>query len=116
MLGSEIGTAVVSETTHPVLPEQDGGTTGDDHRTALRFVLGRPGWRVQARAFAQGATHLSITTPCAKTGGQRSWRVVRTRQGLLVHDEASERHPAAVATMRDALVAIWETVIGAAPD
>jgi hypothetical protein len=106
----------VSESTHPVLPEQSGGTTGDDHRTALRFVLGRPGWQAATTATAQGGAYLSITTPCPKTGGQRSWRVVRTRQGLLVRDEASERRPVTVATMRDALVGIWETVTDAAPD
>ena len=106
----------MSETAHLVLSEQGAGTTEADQRTALRFVLGRPGWRVKARATAQGGAYLSITTPCPKTGGQRSWRVVRTRQGLLVRDEASERRPVTVATMRDALVGIWETVTDAAPD
>ena len=106
----------MSETTHPVLLEQNGGTTGDDHRTALRFVLGRPGWRVEARAMAQGGTCLGVTTPCPKTGGQRSWRVVRAQGGFLVHDEVSRRRPATAATMRDALVGIWEAVTGVAPD
>lgn len=110
------GTATVTQAMHPGRSEQDGSTTDDDRRTALRFALGRPGWRVEAGATTQGGAYLSITTPCSKTGGQRSWRVARTRQGFLVHEEASARSPAAVATMRDALVAIWEAVTSAAPD
>ena len=107
----------MSETTHPVLPERDGGTTNDDHRTALRFVLGRPGWRAEARATEQGAAYLSVTTPpCPETGGRRSWRVARTGQWLLVHDEASGRRFGAAPTMREALVEIWEAVTRDAPD
>ncbi|MBD0274209.1 MAG: hypothetical protein ICV73_20045 [Acetobacteraceae bacterium] len=95
---------------------QRGGTTDADLRTALRFVLGRPGWRVEARTTTQGGTHLSLTTPCPRTGGQRSWRLVRTRGGLSVHDEASGQRLRAVPTMRDALVEVWEAVTDAGPE
>ncbi len=102
---------------HPVRPGPSGGTTEDDRRTAWRFVLGRPGWRVEARAMAQGGAYLKLTTPCPETGGQRSWRLVRTQEGLLVHDEASGRRLCTVPTMRDALVEVWEaTTAGHAPD
>ena len=108
-------TVEVAEKENPVL--QRGGTTDADHRTALRFVLGRPGWRVEARTTTQGETHLSLTTPCPGTGGQRSWRVVRTHGGLSVHDEASGgQRLRAVPTLRDALVEVWEAVTVAAPD
>lgn len=106
----------MTQAMHPGRSEQDGGTTDDDRRTALRFALSRPGWQVEARAIAQGGAYLGITTPCSKTGGQRSWRVARTGQGLLVQEGASAHSPAAVATIRDALVAIWEAVTSAAPD
>ncbi len=105
----------MSETAHPVRTGE-GGTTDDDRRTALRFCLGRPGWRVEARATAQGGAYLNVTTPSPGTGGQRCWRVVRTRQGLSVLDEASGQQFRTVPTMRDALVEIWEAVTGAAPD
>ena len=106
----------MSENAHPVLSEQGAGTTEADQRTALRFVLGRPGWRVVARTAAGGATYLSVTTPCSRTGGQRFWRVARTRQGLLVDDEASGRRLGPAPTTRDALVEIWDAVTAAAPD
>jgi hypothetical protein len=106
----------VSETTHPVRPEQDSGITDDDRRTASRFVLGRPGWRLETRATAQSGTYLHVTTPCSRTGGQRSWRVVRTRQGLVIQDGASERQLGSMPTIRDALVEIWEAATGAVPD
>ncbi len=101
---------------HPAPPERGGGTTEDDHRTALRFVLGRPGWRVEARATARGEACLRITTPCPDTGGQRFWRVARGQQGLLVCDEASGQRFWSVPTMREALVEVWEVVTGAVPD
>lgn len=90
------------------------GITDEDRRTALRFVLGRPGWRVEAWATAQGETCLGLTTPCRDTGGQRSWRLVRTTQGLLVCDEASGQPLCATPTMREALVEIWEATAEAA--
>lgn len=101
---------------HPVRPGRDGGTTGDDHRTALRFVLGRFGWRVEARSTAQGGAHLRLTTPCPDTGGQRFWRLVRTRQGLVVYDDVSGQRLWAVPTMRDALLEVWEAATDVAPD
>ena len=101
---------------NPVRPEQGGGTTDADHRTALRFVLGRPGWRVEAWAMVLGGVYLRLTTPCSNTGGQRFWRVVRTQQGLSVYDEASGRRLRTVPTMREALVEVWEAVTEVAPD
>ena len=93
-----------------------GGTTDADLRTALRFVLGRPGWRVEVGATEQGGACLGLTTPCPDTGGQRRWRLLRTQQGLLVHDEASGRRLWFGPSMRDALVEVWEAVTVAAPD
>ena len=101
---------------NPVRPGPGGATTEDDRRTASRFVLGRPGWRVEARAMAQGGAYLRLTTPCPDTGGQRSWHLVRTQQGLLACDEASGQRLRAVPTMRDALVEVWEIVTDVAPD
>ncbi len=106
----------MSDATHPVRPGPGGATTEDDRRTASRFVLGRPGWRVEARAMAQGGAYLRLTTPCPATGGQRSWRLVRNQQGLLVQDEASGQRLWCVPTMREALVEVWEAVTVAAPD
>ena len=106
----------MSDTTHPVRPGRGIGTTADDHRTALRFVLGRPGWRVEAGATRQGEAHLRLTTPCPDTGGQRFWRLVRTQQGLVVHDDVSGQRCWAVPTMRDALVEVWEAATPVAPD
>ncbi len=106
----------MSETLHAAHPGQGVGTSDGDHRTALRFVLGRPGWRVEARATTQGEAHLRLTTPCPDTGGQRFWRLARTQHGLLVHDEASGQRLRTVPTMREALVEVWEAVTGAAPD
>ena len=100
----------------PVRPGPGGASTEDDHRTALRFVLGRPGWRVEARTTAQSGSHLRLTTPCPDTGGQRFWRATRTREGLLVHDEASGRRLCTAPTMREALVEVWEAATDAAPD
>lgn len=93
-----------------------GGTTDDDRRTALRFVVGRPGWRVEAQATTEGEAYLRLATPCSNKGDQRFWFVARGRQGLLVGDEASGQRLWTVPTMRDALVEIWEAVTGAAPD
>ena len=101
---------------HPVRPGRSAGTTGDDHRTALRFVIGRAGWRVEAGATAQGGVHLRLTTPCPDTGGQRFWRLVRTQQGFVVYDDVSGQRLWAVPTMRDALVEIWEAATDVAPD
>jgi hypothetical protein len=81
----------MSETLHPVRAGQGCGTTDDDLRTARRFVLGRPGWRVEALATARGEACLGLTTPCPDTGGQRRWRLLRAGEGLLVRDEASGR-------------------------
>lgn len=106
----------MSETTRPAPPGRGGGDTDADRRTALRFVLGRPGWKVEARATAQGEVYLRLTTPCPDTGGQRFWRVARTQQGLLVCDEASGRRSWTAPTMRDVLVEVWEAVTTAAPD
>jgi hypothetical protein len=106
----------VSETLHPVRPRLGGGTTDADLRTALRFVLGRPGWRAEARTTTQGGAHLRVTTPCPDTGGQRFWRVTRTREGLLVRDEASGQRLCTVPTMREALVEVWEAATDVAPD
>lgn len=105
----------MNETMHPVRPGLGGDTT-DDHRTALRFVLGRPGWRVEARASPQGGAYLRLTTPCPETGGQRVWRVTRTHEGLLVYGEVSGQRLCTVPTMREALVEIWEAVTDIAPD
>jgi hypothetical protein len=82
----------------------------------LRFVLGRPGWRLEARATAQGGAHLRLTTPCPDTGGHRFWRLVRTQQGLAVYDDVSGQRLWAVPTVRDALVEVWEAVTDVAPD
>jgi hypothetical protein len=101
---------------HPVRPGQGGGITDADHRTALRFVLGRPGWQVEAQARTQGEAYLRLATPCPDTGGRRFWRVARGQQGVLVHDEASGRRLRAVPTMREALVDVWEAVADAVPD
>lgn len=110
------GNAPVSDTMHPVRPRRGAGTTADDHRTALRFVLGRPGWLVEAGATTQGGAHLRLTTPRPDTGGQRFWRLVRPQQGLVVHDDVSGQRCWAVPTMRDALVEVWEAVTDVAPD
>ena len=101
---------------HPVRAGQGRGTTDDDLRTALRFVLGRPGWRVEALATALGDPCLGLTTPCPDTGGRRRWRVVRIQGEVLVRDEASGRDVLAVPTVREALVEVWEAVTVAAPD
>ncbi len=93
-----------------------GGTTDDDLRTARRFVLGRPGWRVEALVTARGDACLGLTTPCPDTGGRRRWRLLRAGEGLLVRDEASGRDVLAVPTVREALVEVWEAVTEAAPD
>ena len=82
----------------------------------MRFVLGRPGWRVEAGATTQGGTHLRLATPCPDTGGQRFWRLVRTQQGLVVHDDVSGQRCWAAPTVRDALVEVWEAATPVAPD
>ncbi len=102
---------------HPDRLGLGAATNDDDHRTALRFVLGRPGWRVEAPATTRGrGAYLKVTTPCSKACGQGCWRVERTQQGILVHDEISGRRLGVFATVREALVEVWETVTGAAPD
>ena len=101
---------------HPVRPGR-GGITDDDRRAVLRFVLGRPGWSVEARTTEQDGTYLGLTTPpCRGTGGQRSWRLVRTPEGLLVCDGASGQRLWTAPTMRDALVEVWEAATDAAHD
>lgn len=92
------------------------GITDVDRRTALRFVVGRPGWRVEARATARGGVYLNVTTADPETGAVRSWRVSRTREGLVVSDGISGQRLWAVPTMRDALVEIWEATATAVPD
>ena len=91
-----------------------GGVTDADRRTASRFALGRLGWRVEARATARGEAWLSITTADPGTGAARSWRVARTREGLLVTDRGSGRRLWAGPAMREALVEIWEATAGVA--
>jgi hypothetical protein len=115
-LDAKIGHASVSDTTHPVCSGPAGTVIEEDRRTVLRFVLGRPGWRVEAPQQGQGEPCLRLTTPCPDTGGQRSWRLVRTEQGLLVYDEASGQRRWIVPTMREALVEVWEVVTTAARD
>ncbi len=112
----------MSEATHPD-PFGDPlgwgeGTTDADLWTALRFVLGRPGWRVEPRTTAQGRTYLGLATTHSKNGHQRLWRMDRSQEGLLVRDAASGRQlrAAAVATMREALVKVWEAAGGAGPE
>ncbi len=97
-------------------PGRGGGVTDADRRTALRFVIGRPGWRVEARTAAPGGAWLSITTADPDTGAVRSWRVARTREGLVVSDGASGRRLWAVPAIREALVEIWEATAGVAAD
>lgn len=97
-------------------PERAAGVTDADRRVALRFALGRPGWRVEALTTARGEAFLRIATADPGTGAVRSWSVTRTREGFLVADAASgERFPA-VPAMREALVEIWEATAGAAAD
>ena len=93
-----------------------GGTTDADYWTAVRFVLGRPGWRVEVLALAPGGACLGLTTPCPDTGGRRRWRLARTRGEVVVRDEASGRDVLAAPTVREALVEVWEAVTVAAPD
>ena len=100
----------------PARSRQGGGTTDADYWTALRFALGRSGWRVEARTTAASETHLSLTTTHAKTGGQRLWRLERTGDGLLVRDGASERLLKAAPTLREALVEVWKGAAGTAPE
>ena len=97
-------------------PGRDAGITDVDRRTASRFVLGRPGWRVEARTTAEGGAYLCITTADSKIGAVRSWRVARTLEGLLVSDGASGQRLWAVPAMREALVEIWEAAAGVAAD
>jgi hypothetical protein len=94
------------------------GTTDADLWTALRFVLGRPGWRVEPRTTAQGRTYLDLATTHSRNGHQRLWRMDRSQEGLLVHDAASGRGLRALAlpTVREALVRLWEAAGGAGPD
>ncbi len=106
----------VSDTVEPARSGRGGGTTDADYWTALRFALGRPGWRVETRASAAGETHLGLTTPHARTGGQRLWRLERTREGLLVRDGASGRLLKATPTLREALVEVWKGAAFAAPE
>lgn len=94
-------------------PERTG-IADADRRTALRFAIGRPGWRVEALAGARGGTLLGITTTDPATGAVRSWRVTRTREGFLIADAASGERLRAVPDMREALVEIWEATAGAA--
>ena len=97
-------------------PGRGGGTTDADRRTAPRFVLGRPGWRVEARTAARGEAFLSVTNADPDTGAARSWRVARTREGLLVSDGSSGERLWAVPAMREALVEIREATAGVAAD
>ncbi len=112
----------MSEATHPDnLGDPLGwgdGTTDADLWTALRFVLGRPGWRVEPRTTAQGRTYLGLLTTDPKNGHQRLWRMDRSQEGLLVHDATSGRGLRALAlpTVREALVRLWEAAGGAGPD
>ncbi len=99
----------------PVRSRLGRGTTDADYWTALRFALGRAGWRVEAQATTPGETHLRLTTPHAKTGGQRLWRLERTGDGLLVRDGASGRLLKATPTLREALAEVWKGAAFAAP-
>ena len=93
-----------------------GGITDADRRTASRFVLGRPGWHVEARTGVRGEAVLGVVMADPKTGAVRSWRVARTREGLLVSDGASGERLWAMPAMREALVEIWEATAGIAAD
>ena len=94
------------------------GTTDADRWTALRFALGRPGWRVEPRTTAQGRAYLRLATTHPKYGHQRLWRMDRLQDGVLVHDKSSGRRLRAVAvpTVQEALVRLWEAAGGAGPD
>jgi hypothetical protein len=111
----------VSEATHPDLIGNSlgwgEGTTEADLWTALRFALGRPGWRVEPRSTAQGRAYLRLATAHRRNGRQRLWRMDRSQDGLLVHDKASGRRLGAVPlpTVREALVRVWEAANGAGP-
>lgn len=97
-------------------PGRDDSVTDADRRTASRFVLGRPGWRVEAQTTPRGGAYLRLTTPCPDTEGRRFWRVARTQEGVLVSEEASGRQLWAGPTMREALVEVWEATVGVAAD
>ena len=94
------------------------GTTDADLWTALRFALGRSGWRVEARTTAQGRAYLRLATTHPRNGRQRLWRMDRSQEGVLVHDKASGLRFGAVAlpTVREALVRLWEAAGGAGPE
>lgn len=96
--------------------ERAGGVTDADRLTALRFAIGRPGWRVEALTTARGEAFLRITTIDQGTGAVRAWSVTRTREGLLVGDGTSGERLLAAPAMREALVEIWEATVGAAAD
>ena len=94
------------------------GTTDADRWTALRFALGRPGWRVEPRSTAQGRAYLRLATTHPRNGQQRLWRIDRAQEGVLVHDKGSGRRLGAVAvpTVREALVRLWEAAGDAGPE
>ena len=106
----------MSGTAAPGRPGPGGGITDADRVTALRFVIGRSGWCVEARVSAEGEAHLGVTTVDPKTSAVRSWRVARTREGLVVSDGASGQRLRPAPTMQEALVEVWEATVGDAPD
>ena len=110
--------ALMGEATHLDPPGWGDGTTHADLWTALRFVLGRPGWRVEPQTTSLGRSYLGLATTHPRTGHQRLWRMDRLQEGLVVRDAASGRRlgAAAMPTMQEALMRVWEAAGGASPE
>ena len=85
-----------------------GGTTDADLRLCTRFVFGRPGWAVQEGADARGDSHLRLWVRGGPEREEPHWRIDRHGGGLVVSDRGGGRSPEPVATIREALVLIWE--------
>ena len=108
-----------SSSVNGTLPSDNSGSgraAAADRYTALRFTLGRPGWRVEPRSGAEEDAPIRIATPYPGTEAGRVWRVARGPDGLVVLDEASGVRLCAAPSMRDALVELWEAVTGAVSD
>ncbi len=108
----------MSEASHHACLGWGEGTTDADLWTALRFILGRPGWGVEPRTTAEGRTYLGLGTTHPRNGHQRLWRMDRSQEGLMVQDAASGRRLGAEAmpTVKEALARVWEATGGAGPD